>query len=330
MARKKKIGAAPMPAPDGTTYITVTGEILQETDAAILISCEGEEYWLPISQIEYVGGKGDGDVAISVPEWLADEKGLYHGMGETPETSGPVPSSVEKDCTTCGHVAVELAMRRDDEHGFVVKCPKCGEEQPYELNPQGNLSACPVCGEDMPETPEECFECSRNVLLEAEEGDDIRPDNWQPRGRIFGHNVTWSAEEAITVTQPLTEAEKLEYGQEMADALSQIEIYEDELDAQRKHYKRLIEAEEKRAKDASRLYLEGKEEREITCDVLKDWNTMEMVWTEAAPPHAEVYRRPMTEKEKQLSLLDTPTKPVKPIQAGTEAHDGEPDVGAIQ
>ena len=87
MARKKKIEAAPMPAPDGTTYITVTGEILQETDAAILISCEGEEYWLPISQIEYVGGKGDGDVAISVPEWLADEKGLYHGMGETPETT---------------------------------------------------------------------------------------------------------------------------------------------------------------------------------------------------------------------------------------------------
>ena len=57
------------------------------------------------------------------------------------------------------------------------------------------------------------------------------------------------------------------------------------------------------------LYREGKEEREIFCDCLKDWNTFEMVWVEAEPPYAEVQRRPMTPEEKQPSLLDYDHKP---------------------
>ena len=41
--------------------------------------------------------------------------------------------------------------------------------------------------------------------------------------RPIGPNMTYVREETITVAEPLTDAERLEYGQEMADALAKIE-----------------------------------------------------------------------------------------------------------
>ena len=38
--------------------------------------------------------------------------------------------------------------------------------------------------------------------------------------RPIGPNMTYVREETITVSEPLTDAERLEYGQEMADALA--------------------------------------------------------------------------------------------------------------
>ena len=124
--------------------------------------------------------------------------------------------------------------------------------------------------------------------------------------RMVGPNTTYVREETITVTDPLTDAERLECGQEMADALTKIENYEDALDAERKHYKRLIEQQEKIAQTAAKLYREGKVEREVHCDLLKDWDKCEMVWFEAEPPHREVLRRPMTAEERQGSFLEKP------------------------
>ena len=43
--------------------------------------------------------------------------------------------------------------------------------------------------------------------------------------RMVGPNMTYVREETITVSEPLTDAERLEYGQEMADALAKIEEY---------------------------------------------------------------------------------------------------------
>ena len=99
--------------------------------------------------------------------------------------------------------------------------------------------------------------------------------------RMVGPNMTYVREETITVSEPLTDAERLEYGQEMADALAKIEEYEAALDAERKHYKRLIETQEKIAQTASKHYRDGKEEREVHCDLLKDWDKCEMVWVES-------------------------------------------------
>ena len=53
-------------------------EIKKETNAAFLIRIEGEEYWLPKSQIADADDyeEGDCDVTLSVTEWIATEKGF--------------------------------------------------------------------------------------------------------------------------------------------------------------------------------------------------------------------------------------------------------------
>lgn len=59
-------------------FLDTTVEIHQETDRAILASEDGDEgsaVWLPLSQIEINARRGS--VAdISVPGWLAEERGL--------------------------------------------------------------------------------------------------------------------------------------------------------------------------------------------------------------------------------------------------------------
>lgn len=52
--------------------------VLRETEAAILIEYENEEFWIPKSQIQEdseVSGVGDVGT-LSIPRWLAKEKGL--------------------------------------------------------------------------------------------------------------------------------------------------------------------------------------------------------------------------------------------------------------
>ena len=46
--------------------------IVGETDLAFLVEIDGEEYWLPKSQCEI----DEGGKTVSMPEWLAEEKGL--------------------------------------------------------------------------------------------------------------------------------------------------------------------------------------------------------------------------------------------------------------
>lgn len=52
--------------------------VLRETGAAILIEYENEEFWIPKSQIqEDSEACSKGDVGtLSIPKWLAKEKGL--------------------------------------------------------------------------------------------------------------------------------------------------------------------------------------------------------------------------------------------------------------
>lgn len=278
--------------------VTIYAEILQITDSAVLIRCKDNELWLPLSQMpDFAAERGDTDVALTIPEWLAEEKGLDEGDG------APAPTEPVRDCSTCGNLPLEWEAEMKDGR-LILLCPVCHERTPYGLG-------CVLCAATLPATPAPCIECTRNPGLSEDLSIGLS-DRWERRKRTFGDKITWHREEHVLIALPLTEREKLDYGQEMADALAKIEEYEAELDGQRKYYKRLIEQQEKIAKDAATLYRDGKEEREIFCDCLKDWNTFEMVWTEAAPPYAEVQRRPMTPEEKQPSLLDYDHKPESP------------------
>ena len=84
MARKKAT-ALPRPEPE---MFTVCGDIVQETEDAILLVCDGDDVWLAKSQIEYVGERGDMNVEVTLPDWLADDNGLVDGQGVKAAESG--------------------------------------------------------------------------------------------------------------------------------------------------------------------------------------------------------------------------------------------------
>ena len=61
----------------GPTCEIMVEEILSETDSAILIQYEGQEVWIPKSQlIDYCGNVRDQDIEIEVTQWILEEKGL--------------------------------------------------------------------------------------------------------------------------------------------------------------------------------------------------------------------------------------------------------------
>lgn len=140
--------------------------------------------------------------------------------------------------------------------------------------------------------------------------------------RSFGDNVKWLKEESITVTQPLSEAEKARYAEEMAALDKEIEELEDERAAISSRLKKQIDAKEQERREMS-AHVNNGEERTFTCDCLKDYGTGELVWTEAYPPYNEVQRRKMTPEEMQPSLLEYSEKRAASAPAEAEG-DTEP------
>ena len=49
-------------------------EVVYETDDAVLVRYEGEDVWIPLSQVSRITrGK---QAAVWIPQWLADKKGF--------------------------------------------------------------------------------------------------------------------------------------------------------------------------------------------------------------------------------------------------------------
>ncbi len=61
----------------GYVHISVD-EILRITDKAFRVLLDGEEIWLPSSQISDAGdySEGDKDITLSITEWIANQKGI--------------------------------------------------------------------------------------------------------------------------------------------------------------------------------------------------------------------------------------------------------------
>jgi hypothetical protein len=274
--------------------ITVYGEILQETEDAILVRCDSEAdgTWLPKSQIKYDGERGDAGVEIEIPDWLANEKGFADGMGfkqeeppifpQSDQAPAASPAENERSCETCKH---------DGEESGHVACEECDTE----------LSG---------------WEARADTEAEAD-------DTPAPK-RAMPENVKWIKEDKITISVPLSEAERARYADEMAALDEQIEDLEDERAEVSSRLKKQIDAKEEERRGMSRIIKSG-EARTYSCDCLKDYNTGEMVWTEMHPPHNEVQRRKMTPEEMRPSLMEYDQK-----QAGDSAPaDGGQDFDAL-
>lgn len=100
--------------------ITIHADILQFTPSAVLIDCDDNQVWLPISQIDFDGERGDTDVPITLPEWLGNDKGLSDGDGMARAAVTelhPTPDTTHS-CQKCAHYS-------DDENYFPDVCREC-------------------------------------------------------------------------------------------------------------------------------------------------------------------------------------------------------------
>lgn len=54
--------------------------ILAVTDKAVLIQHDGQEYWIPVSQLadgeDHPYEKGDKEITVSLSEWICKAKGI--------------------------------------------------------------------------------------------------------------------------------------------------------------------------------------------------------------------------------------------------------------
>jgi len=119
--------------------------------------------------------------------------------------------------------------------------------------------------------------------------------------------VTWLKKDSCTKSFPLSDEDKLQLANEMADAQAKIDDLEAELVEIRKEYKTQIDIYQRTLSKAAREFREGMTEpQSIECDVFQDWNTNEIVYITSDEMAEEVLRRPMTAEEKQPTLFDAP------------------------
>jgi hypothetical protein len=56
--------------------VNITCCIIRETDAAVQIEVEGEEYWIPLSQVSQIHRDAKGEGSVLMTKWIAQKKGL--------------------------------------------------------------------------------------------------------------------------------------------------------------------------------------------------------------------------------------------------------------
>jgi hypothetical protein len=142
------------------------------------------------------------------------------------------------------------------------------------------------------------------IMAAVEKALDPAPTEPPSDKRTYGDNVKWLKEETITYSQPLSETEKAAYADRWALLDLEIEEMEDERASISSSMKKTIDGKEQERRALAKIVRTGKEERQGRCDVLKDYNTEQMVWTLAEPPYTEVQRRKMTAEELRPTLME--------------------------
>lgn len=102
--------------------VEVTGQFEHDTGSAVLLIINGDETWLPWSQIEDAGGlhrahKGD-LVKVEISDWIADQKGIEDGEGADLLDYSP-PEKISKPVKRGGITYNESAAGSERwENGF--------------------------------------------------------------------------------------------------------------------------------------------------------------------------------------------------------------------
>lgn len=219
---RQKAKALPRPEPE---MWTVQGDIVQETEDAILLQVNGADYWLPKSQIEYEGQRDDTDVKVTLPDWLAEDKGLSDGEGVTADAPAASQETPET-CTFCG-----VVLGEDDETNTLhLELTPAGEEAPFSIR----IDRARIVGRQPDEDGRESVTLPRAYALELE--------LVQPNSEPAAQDKHFLESETITVVQELTQAEKAAYADEMARLDDEIETLEDERDKENKAKKKQIDA----------------------------------------------------------------------------------------
>lgn len=345
MATRKKAKAIPHPEPE---MFTIYADILQETEAseghegAILINCgEAEKIWLPISQIQYAGDRGDTDVPIEIPDWLAEENGLVDGQND-PDfrevSDASIDDAQESPAVPAGEAVAavmesldppalpqtfsftaDVAAVYDEKYVLQVTNDQGGtaslefnkDEVRYDGYPDVDLQegyehikfTVPwglAVEKHLPEflgvttvPPAEPAAADAEESVEAAqtEGSSAHP---------YRHKLRT---ETVCKEIELSDAEKIAYGKDLVEHL--------ESEAE---YKEIASSNSARARNERKsadkvidILKAGREERNITCDVIADYNTGHLVYVESEWPHREIQRRPLTDKDRQLSLFGMQT-----------------------
>ena len=126
-------------------------------------------------------------------------------------------------------------------------------------------------------------------------------------------NCTWRGRERYHYATPLTDKDRIDIAQDMADSLAEIDKLEFEKKIALDEFKQKIDAERSNATSCGKYLRNGKFDPEPRdCDVYQDWDTCELVWITHDEERIEVYRRKMTAEERQPTLFDEAPDAPKP------------------
>lgn len=121
------------------------------------------------------------------------------------------------------------------------------------------------------------------------------------------NNLVYMQKDTITKMVPLTEEEKAQAADDMAELKMKKDALEKERREANKDYQEQIKGINSSLKEQASMVQHGVM-TSFFCDLYKDYNTEEMVWI-AVETGEEVSRRPMTDEEKRPSLfIDTMVK----------------------
>ena len=305
MARKKATAL-----PQIEEIYTIWADIIQETEDAILINCgESSEVWLPKSQIDYSGERGDMGIEITLPEWLAEQECLVDGQGH--HDPKPDPNATMAITLTIHAFSDDGETATvEDRHANTADIPTAsfthGEDEisvgdtilfnvlasavePTGLCPDDVPGESACASDDGPEASEECD-----------------PGETLPVC-LRGRDVHWLKKETCSKSFPLSDADKLELGNQMAAAQKEIDELEFELAKVRKSFKSRIEEQQEVLSKAAEEFRYGRtDSQDVECDVFQDFDSGEIVYVTADDVAEEVMRRPMTASERRPTLFDGP------------------------